>query len=133
MDAVNYYKLVEKGMGGREKTESFLRLFMVPGMGHCFGGPGPSLFGGPRSIVSSQIAIDPEHDVLSALEQWVEKGSAPNYIIAAHLTNDTLDRTRPVCPYPRIARWNGSGSSDDARSFTCVEAQDTTSNRQVTK
>ncbi len=121
MDAVNYYKLVEEVMGGRDKTESFLRLFMVPGMGHCFGGPGPSLFGGPRSVVSSQVGIDPEHDVMSALVRWVEKGSAPDHIIAAHLTNGTVDRTRPVCSYPKIAHWNGTGSSDDAKNFTCVE------------
>jgi hypothetical protein len=77
MESLDYYHLVEKEMAGREKTESFLKLFMVPGMGHCFGGPGPNIFGGPRSFVSAQIAIDPEQDVHSALVHWVEKGSAP--------------------------------------------------------
>ncbi len=56
-----------------------------------------------------------------ALVQWVEKGSAPNYIIATHFTVSTIDSTRPLCPYPKIAHWNGSGSSDDARNFTCLE------------
>jgi len=131
MDAVNYYQRVEKVMGGREKTESFLRLFMAPGMGHCGGGPGPGISGGPRSADSSQVPIDPEHDVLSALMQWVEKGSGPKYIIAAHLTNDTIVRTRPICPYPKVARWNGTGSSDDAKNFTCVEPASPSPNRST--
>jgi feruloyl esterase len=61
------------------------------------------------------------------------EGSAPNYIIATHLTNNTIDRTRPLCPYPKIARWNGSASSDDAKNFTCVEAGSAASNRKVKK
>ena len=128
MDAVNYYQRVEEVMGGREKTESFFRLFMVPGMAHCRGGPGPNSFGGLSTIASPENKIDPEHDVLSALVQWVERGSAPKYIIATHLTNNTIDRTRPLCPYPKIARWNGSGSSDDAKNFTCVDAANPSAN-----
>jgi len=131
MDAVNYYERVAKVIGGREKTESFFRLFMVPGMAHCAGGPGPNFFG--NVIAPPQITIDTEHDVISALAQWVEKGVAPNQIIATHLTKDTIDRTRPICPYPKVARWNGSGSSDDARNFTCVEIRNATSKRQVRK
>ena len=119
MDAVNYYKRVETAMGGREKTESFFRLFMVPGMAHCRGGPGPNNFGGMSTIASWQNKIDPEHDALSALMQWVEKGVAPEYIIASHVTDDHVDRTRPLCPYPKTARWNASGSSDDAKNFSC--------------
>ena len=121
MDAIDYYGRVEKIIGGREKTAAFFRLFMVPGMAHCRGGPGPNIFGAVSTIASPQSKIDPQHDVLSALEKWVEKGSAPNYIIATHLINDTIDRTRPLCPYPKIARWNGTGSSDDARNFACAE------------
>jgi len=128
MDAVNYYQRVEEVMGGREKTESFFRLFMVPGMAHCRGGPGPNSFGGLSTIASPENKIDPEHDVLSALVQWVEKGSAPSYIIATHLTNNTIDRTRPLCPYPKIARWNDSGSSDEAKNFTCVDAPSPSAN-----
>jgi feruloyl esterase len=125
MDAVNYYLHVERVMGGREKTELFFRLFMAPGMGHCGGGPGPSVFGGPRSVVSSQVPIDPEHDVLSALVRWVEDGFAPDHIVATHLTNGTIDRTRPICPYPKVARWNGTESSDDAKNFTCKDMAST--------
>jgi feruloyl esterase len=121
LDAINYYERVQAAMGGRQQTESFMRLFMVPGMGHCFGGPGPDSFGGPRPGASPPIGTDPEHDVLSALVRWVEKGSAPDKIIATHLHDNVIDRTRPLCPYPKSARWNGRGSSDDARNFTCAE------------
>jgi feruloyl esterase len=130
MDAVNYYEQVQKVAGGREKTESFFRLFTVPGMVHCRGGPGPNDFGGLSTIVSPQLNTDPEHDVLSALVQWAEKGSAPSQIVAAHLSNGTIDRTRPLCPYPKSARWNGKGSSDDAASSTCADARATSSIRR---
>jgi feruloyl esterase len=128
MDAVIYYRRVEEVMGGRKKTESFFRLFMVPGMAHCRGGPGPNSFGGLSTIASPQNKIDPEHDVLSSLVQWVENGLAPDHIVATHLTNDTIDRTRPICPYPKVARWNGAGSIDDAKNFTCEEMASTSSN-----
>jgi feruloyl esterase len=123
MDVVNYYKRVVEATGGWQNTESFFRLFMVPGMAHCGGGPGPNIFGGygQPAPVSPEIKVDPQHDVLSALVQWVEKGVAPDYIIASHVTDEHVDRTRPICPYPKVARWSGSGSSDDARNFACVE------------
>ena len=121
MDAIDYYKRVEQAAGGHKATESFFRLFMVPGMAHCGGGPGPNSFGGygPPSPISPEIRVDPQHDVLSALVQWVENGTAPAYIVASHVTDGRVDRTRPICPYPKVARWSGSGSSDDARNFTC--------------
>ena len=110
MDAVNYYKRAEAAMGGRQATDSFFRLFMVPGMAHCGGGPGPNFFGGygPSTPSSSEIKIDPEHDVLSAVVQWVEKGSAPDFIIASHLNSGHIDRSRPICPYPKSAQWTGT-------------------------
>jgi feruloyl esterase len=131
MDAANYYKRVEEASGGRENTESFFRLFMVPGMAHCGGGPGPNIFGGygPPAPVSPEIKLDPQHDVLSALVQWVEKGSAPEYIIASHVRDGRVDRTRPICPYPKVPRCNGKGSSDDAWNFTCMEAVSPSPNR----
>ena len=120
MDAVNYYKGVEKGAGGRQQTESFFRLFMVPGMAHCGGGPGPNFFGGFGPAASPpDLKKDAEHDVLSAVVQWVENGVAPDHIIATHITNDRIDRTCPLCPYPKVARWKGSGTSDDAKDFAC--------------
>jgi feruloyl esterase len=102
-DTVAYYDAVAKTMGGLEKTREFFRLFLAPGMGHCSGGPGPNQF-----------------DHLTALEQWVEKGVAPDKLIATHSTNGKVDRTRPLCLYPQVARWKGTGSSDDAANFACV-------------
>ena len=100
--SVEYYQSVLDTMGGIGKVKENYRLFMVPGMGHCGGGDGPSTF-----------------DMLAALEQWVEKGKAPDAIPAAHLTNGQPDRTRILCPYPQVATYKGSGSTDDAANFAC--------------
>ena len=102
-DVVRYYEAAMKALGGAAKTDDFYRLFMVPGMGHCQGGPGPATF-----------------DALDALDTWVTKGTAPEKIVASHSTNGTVDRTRPLCPYPQTAKWKGTGSSDDAAQFNCV-------------
>jgi len=75
---------------------------MAPGMGHCGGGDGPNTF-----------------DMVAALEQWVEQGKAPDNIVASHSTKGTVDRTRPLCPYPQVAVYSGSGSTDDAANFAC--------------
>lgn len=101
--ALNYYEDVTRQSGGAAATRQFFRLFMVPGLGHCAPGPGPSTF-----------------DALAALEAWVEKGVAPEKIIASRTAPGTPPRTRPLCPYPQVARWSGSGSSDDAANFTCA-------------
>ncbi len=100
--SVNYYNSVVKALGGASKTTGSVRLFMVPGMGHCSGGEGPNTF-----------------DALSALEQWVEQRRAPDHIMASHSTNRTVDRTRPLCPYPQIAAYKGTGSTDEAANFVC--------------
>jgi feruloyl esterase len=102
-NSVNYYETVAKKMGGASKTADEIRLFMVPGMAHCAGGEGPNNF-----------------DMVSAMEQWVEQGKAPDQIIASHSQNGTVDRTRPLCPYPQMARYKGAGSIDDASNFTCA-------------
>ena len=94
-----YYNSVVADQGGEAETQEFLRLFMVPGMAHCHGGPGPDTF-----------------DALAALEQWVEEGVAPDQIVG---TNLDTGMTRPLCPYPLVARWTGKGSTDDAANFTC--------------
>ena len=101
-NTINYYKAVSDTMGPA-KTAEFARLFMVPGMGHCGGGEGPNSF-----------------DMVGALEQWVEKSKPPEQIVASHLTNGSADRTRPLCPYPLVAVWKGSGSTDSASNFTCA-------------
>lgn len=102
-DGIAYYQSVETAMGGPRETAAFFRLFMVPGMGHCSGGPGPSSF-----------------DALGALDKWVAQGTAPDRIVASHSSAGTVDRTRPLCPYPQVARWNGAGSIDAAASFACA-------------
>ena len=84
------------------ETQDFFRLFMVPGMAHCSGGPGPDQF-----------------DALGALERWVEEGIAPERIIASKVADDEVVRTRPLCVHPKIARWDGVGDTDDASSFSC--------------
>jgi Tannase and feruloyl esterase len=100
--SVDYYESVVQTMGGEAKTAGWIRLFMAPGMGHCGGGEGPNVF-----------------DTVSVIKQWVEKGKAPQKIIASHLDNGVADRTRPLCPYPQIAAYTGSGSTDDAANFIC--------------
>jgi feruloyl esterase len=99
-NTVNYYENVLKKMG--PKQESWMRLFMVPGMNHCQGGVGPSQF-----------------NKMGVVERWRESGSAPDMILAAHVSNNTVDMTRPLCPYPQVAVYKGVGSTNDAASFTC--------------
>jgi tannase/feruloyl esterase len=103
VDITSYYDRVTEKMTGRGSPHDFFRLFMVPGMGHCSGGPGPHTF-----------------DALTPLEQWVEKGIPPERIIASSVEKGVTKRTRPLCPYPQVARWTGAGSTDDAANFTCV-------------
>ena len=87
---------------------------MVPGMGHCGGGIGPNTFANGG---------DPEHDILSALENWVEKGVAPGHLIGSGTVvgDPSKKMTRPLCPYPQVAQYKGRGDSNDAVSFACVE------------
>jgi feruloyl esterase len=120
VNAINYYQSVVSKMGAKD-SKTFVRLFMVPGMQHCAGGPGPSSFG---QFGAAQG--DPQHDVAAALEQWVEKGAAPEQVIATKYKigmnpASGVQRTRPVCAYPKVARWSGQGSSDDAANFTCAD------------
>ncbi len=100
--SVQYYTGVQNAMGGARDLERSYRLFMIPGMNHCGGGDGANTF-----------------DMLTALEQWVEKGKAPEQVIASHSTNGKVDRTRPLCPYPQVAKYKGAGSTDDATNFVC--------------
>lgn len=102
-NSVAYYGSVLEAMGGLAKVKDFYRLYMVPGMGHCRGGDGTDTF-----------------DMLTALEQWVENGKAPDQIAASRTRNGKVDRTRPLCPYPQIAKYKGSGSIDDAANFACA-------------
>jgi feruloyl esterase len=101
-NTLNYYSSVQKTLTPARTAES-VRLFMVPGMGHCGGGDGLTTF-----------------EAFDALDQWVEKGNAPEQVIATRNSVGRVDRNRPVCAYPKIAKYKGSGSVDDAANFTCM-------------
>jgi len=101
MMGVNYYEEALKVNG--PGTPEFFRLFMVPGMSHCSGGECPNQFDSVTNIVN-----------------WVEKGKAPDKIIAKQIKNGEIIRSRPLCPYPEVARFKGTGSIDDAENFECV-------------
>jgi hypothetical protein len=102
LNHIGYYEKVATVMGGANALASSYRLFLVPGMEHCGGGEGTSSF-----------------DLLGVLDDWVVKRKAPDSIPAARIRNGNVDRTRPLCPYPRQAVYRGSGSTDDASNFSC--------------
>jgi feruloyl esterase len=118
LNTINYYKSVVAMVSGADsdafeheteaflrsvsQTADFVRLFMVPGMDHCGGGPGPNNF-----------------DAFGSLADWVEHKRAPDKILASHMTNGAVDRTRPLCPYPMTAQYTGQGSTDSAANFVC--------------
>jgi len=117
---VNYYENVMAKMGQKDAA-GFVRLYMVPGMNHCALGPGPNSFG----VLPRAGETDPNFSMFAALERWVEKGAAPDKIIATKYKMDGdptsgVARTRPLCPYPQVARYKGSGSTDEAANFACV-------------
>jgi len=101
-NSVEYFGKVTK-VAGKSAVGKSIELYMIPGMGHCAGGPGTDTF-----------------DKMAAIESWVKTGRAPDAIVAAHRTSGVVDRTRPLCPFGKIARWKGTGSTDDASNFTCV-------------
>lgn len=129
--SIEYYESVRafmtKAPDGRNPQaagtpiEDFYRLFMVPGMGHCQGGPGPNRFGN-GGAVRPETMHDPERDVFAALEQWVEQGRAPEQFIGEGTVvgDPAKPLTRPLCLYPAIARYKGSGEVNDAANFSCV-------------
>jgi feruloyl esterase len=100
--SVDYFNQVAAALGGASKVQDSLRLYMVPGMNHCRGGEGTDTF-----------------NMQGAIERWVEKGQAPGAIAASRVVDGRVQRTRPLCPYPQVAKYNGSGSTDDAASFSC--------------
>ena len=120
--SIEYYRQVLAKLG--PSVPDFYRLFMVPGMGHCAGGIGPNDFGNAGPGVA---ASDPDRDIVAALDRWVEKGVAPERIIATGIRlGEPLDDpakttklTRPLCAYPKVATYRGTGSTDDAASFAC--------------
>ena len=100
LQGVHYYESV---VAKNKKATDFVRLFMVPGMTHCAGGVGPD-----------------RNDAVTAVIDWVEKGKAPDQLLASKVVDGNVVRTRPLCPYPQVARYKGQGSIDDAANFSCV-------------
>ena len=114
-NSINYFESVIAAQGkkygaakAKTETEGFYRLFMVPAMGHCRNGPGPNTF-----------------DMLPALDSWVEKGIAPTQVVATKYVDNKkssgVKMTRPLCPYPQVARYKGTGDSNVAESFICSD------------
>jgi len=106
-NTVNYYESAvatwrQQEKAGAQATPDFIRLFMVPGMLHCSGGPGADKF-----------------DALAALERWVERSETPEVLPASHVTNGVVTRSRPLCAYPKVAVYSGNGSTERAENFTC--------------
>jgi hypothetical protein len=120
---LNYYDAVVaaqgRGKDGLKKTQDFYRLYMAPGLGHCGGGPGPN----PFSMTGAEG--DADHDLAVALQRWVEKGVAPDRIIAAKFVDNDPARpvqmTRPLCVYPKSAKYKGTGDTNDAGNFICAD------------
>ena len=101
LNSIDYYEQVMNTVG-RKSAAGSIALFMIPGMNHCSGGPGTDTF-----------------DKMQAIEDWVERGKTPNRIVASHLTDGKADKTRPLCPYGQVARYNGIGDSNEAANFIC--------------
>jgi feruloyl esterase len=109
LNSIDYYNRVVGAMGGADKVKDSYRLFMIPGMPHCRadariprGGDGLNSF-----------------DSISVMEQWVEGGKPPDRIVASRVANGVVEQTRPLCPYPQIASYKGTGSTNDAANFAC--------------
>ncbi len=115
-NSINFFEAVVAEQGkahgaakALDETQSFYRLFMVPGMGHCSGGPGPNTF-----------------DMLPALDAWVDKGVAPASVPATKYTDakrTSVEMTRPLCPFPQEARYKGTGDVKSAANFACVDGR----------
>jgi feruloyl esterase len=131
--SINYFNAVTETMFGPlspatiRQTQQFLRLYMAPGMWHCgasvAGGPGPNSFGG--MIQQPTPSYDPNHNLLAALTQWVEQGVPPERVIATKYNNDTpqlgIQMQRPICVFPKIPEYNGTGDPTQPSSFDCIK------------
>jgi feruloyl esterase len=114
---IDYYQSVVAKMGAKP-TADFVRLYMVPGMQHCGSGPGPDSFGATPGALHTASG-----NMSAALEHWVEDRVAPGKIVAAKFDAGHIVRTRPLCPYPQVEHYKGTGSTDDAANFTCAAEQ----------
>lgn len=133
-DSINFYEKVtaflrsnpDPRAADAKDVQGFYRLFMVPGMGHCAGGPGPTSFG--NGATEAGTPVDADHDVLMALDRWVTQGVAPDKLIGTGSIgadrksgSGGVPLTRPLCPYPKVARYKGQGDTNLADNFECVQ------------
>lgn len=102
LNSVMYYNNVVKTVG-KDRSANSVALFMMPGVNHCQGGVGTDTF-----------------DKVKVLEEWVEQGKKPARIVASHSTSGQVDKTRPLCAFPQVAKYKGSGDTNDAANFACV-------------
>ena len=101
-ESINYYKDVLKAVGSGAADS--MRVFAIPGMSHCSGGLGCDTF-----------------DKLAILDHWVETDKAPDRIVASKLIGSKVIRTHPICTYPQVAKYSGTGSTDEAENFVCAD------------
>jgi feruloyl esterase len=131
LTSIGYYNTLVSRAGGGARglaaTQNYARLFMVPGMNHCHGGPGPHAFGNQYSgnvVVNEPPTDDRRHHALLALVNWVEKDIAPSQIVATKYVNDTPSQgvasQRPICAHPAVPRYRGRGNVNAAASFVCA-------------
>jgi feruloyl esterase len=121
---IHYYEEMQQKLG-KDETSNFTRLYLMPGVKHCGDGPGPDSIG--QWGLPTMKESDASHNVIHALEDWVEDGKAPQAITATKYAEDAdhhsdahkIVMTRPICPYPQQAHYKGTGSIKDAASFVC--------------
>lgn len=134
-NSIDYYNRVHeflatypdaRAVGAATSLDDFYRLFMVPGMSHCWDGVGPDSFGN-EEVPAPGLIQDADHDIVMALDRWVVDGAAPERIVATKLPEKNSVKTpakdvmtRPLCAYPKVARYQGKGSTNDAMNFRCV-------------
>ena len=122
LNTIDYYNRVIAALGN-DSVQQFVRLYMVPGMQHCMGGAGATVFGQSGYLQRVEGDTGPGRDIFTALVQWVESGQAPGKLIATRYRDDDpakgVEMTRPVCIYPQSAKYNDSGDPNRASSFTC--------------
>jgi hypothetical protein len=126
---IAFYDRVARDAGGVTEAQTFARLFMAPGMGHCGGGPGPDAFNAAAGATRPLPSTTPTHDLFAALAEWVERGAAPEQVIATRYDDASptarVAMQRPLCAYPAKAWYRGDGDPNDARNFACSVARKT--------
>ena len=121
-NGIDYFETVVAAQKGMDKTQAFYRAFLVPGLYHCTGGPGVTAFGTTGELPSGQN--DADHNIFRAMQRWVESGTAPAKVVATKYVDGDAKKgvafQRPLCPYPQVAMYKGSGDMNDAANFSCA-------------